>query len=327
MGSEDTRGKRIVHTMTHFEKKIYNTLINNSFLFLSETLKRLLDKDSIGNGKTDTNLITITCAELQISLELAIRATLVHSFGVKSILKSNQASLTETEIETLYGKNALKVTDFDKQKNLLKTHNVSRLTKKEFKEIDRFQVYRNKIVHFSCEFTNTQLTELRDEVLYYIVHVVLVLLADTSTGETPAEYLQSKLGFEFYERVMAYHPYVKAMEQYAKKCANPIWTCVGCFHRTYSPECDLCYCCGYETLTGYSRVDCGFCGTKKSVIYDNLDIHNEGNHHTMHGFCMKCEKDTYVYEYPVCGVAHDTRKDMLGKYCSEGQCINQSISK
>ena len=114
--------------MTPFEKKIYDTLINSAFLFLSETLKRLLDRDPDGGGKMDTNLITLTCAELQISLELAIRATLVHSFGIRSILKDNQAKLSESEIEALYGKNALKVTEFDKQKNYLKSSNISRLT-------------------------------------------------------------------------------------------------------------------------------------------------------------------------------------------------------
>ncbi len=98
---------------------------------------------------------------------------------------------------------------------------------------------------------------MRQVLSYYIVHVALVLLTDTSTGETPAEYLQSKLGFDFYKRVLAYDPYIKAMEQYAAKNATPVWTCIGCFHRAFSPAFDLCYCCGYETLTGYTRVPCG----------------------------------------------------------------------
>ena len=309
--------------MTPFEKKIFDTLINNSFLFLSEALRRLIDRDPDGEGKLDTNLLILTCAELQISLELAIRATLVKSAGINCILKSDQACLLEPEIEKLYSKNVLKVTEFDKQKHFLKSSNISRLTNKEFKEIDRFQVYRNKIVHFSCEFSDVQLTELRDKVLYYVVHVILVLLADTSTGETPAEYLQSKLGFEFYKRVMAYYPYIKAMEQYAAKNADPVWTCIGCFHRTYSPEFDYCYCCGYETLAGYRRVDCGCCGTKDSVIYDNLDIHNEGNNHMMRGFCMNCEEDTYVFECPKCGEAHDITKNFERDYCDLNHCINE----
>lgn len=63
--------------MTTFERKIYDSLVGNSLLFFSEALKRLLDKDPHGTGQIDNNLLTLTCAELQISLELAIRATLV----------------------------------------------------------------------------------------------------------------------------------------------------------------------------------------------------------------------------------------------------------
>ena len=63
--------------MTTFEQKIFDSLVNNSFLFFSEALKRLLDKDPNGWGQIDNNLLTLSCAELQISLELAVRATLV----------------------------------------------------------------------------------------------------------------------------------------------------------------------------------------------------------------------------------------------------------
>ena len=113
------------------------------------------------------------------------------------------------------------------------------------------------------------------------------------------------------------------MEQYAAKMADPVWTCIGCFHRIYSPEFDYCYCCGYETLAGYRRVDCGCCGTKDSVIYDNLDIHNEGNHHMMRGFCLNCEEDTDVFECPVCGEAHDITKNFERDYCDINHCVNK----
>ena len=87
--------------MTHFENKIYKTLINNAFLFLSETLLRLLDRDPEGSGKMNTNLLTLTCAELQISLELALRATLVHSRGINRKLISkidNPPRINQKEI-------------------------------------------------------------------------------------------------------------------------------------------------------------------------------------------------------------------------------------
>ena len=307
--------------MTPFEHKIFDTLVDNSFLFFRESLNRLMEKDSSADT-VDVGLVTLTCAELQISLELVIRAILVQREGLKSVLKSDQQSLSEDRIIELYHSNGLKVTDFEQQKNLLKSRNLSRLTKEDFREIDRFQIYRNKIVHFSCDFPEEQLGELRDRLVYYIVHVVLVLMTDTTTGEEVSEFLQSKLGFERYKRLKDYPPYVKAMEQYAARNADTVWNCIGCSHRTYSPEMDFCFCCGYETLTGYSRVDCFMCGTKNSVIYDNLDIHNEGNHHQMPGRCLNCDEETFVFECPVCGEAHDTSSDQTGDYCREGHCVN-----
>lgn len=312
---------KVVKKVTLFEKRIYDSLVDNAFLFFKEGFVRLLDRDKYKTGKIDVGLLTITCTELQIALEIAMRAVLVKASGINSILTRSQSQLSEEEIKELYGNNALKVTEFDAEKNYIKAHHLSRLSKEDFNVIDRFQTYRNKVVHFTYDFSEEQLATFRDEVLYYIVHVVLVLLADTTTGETPSEYLQSKLGYEIYKRLMNYPPYVKAMEKYATKESNPIWTCVGCSHRTYSPEFDYCYLCGYESITGYRRVDCCRCGTKKSVIYDNLNIHLKGNHHQMTGFCMNCERHTTVYECPTCGEAHDVLFE--GNLCHEGYCVRQ----
>lgn len=313
--------------MITFERKIYDSLVGNSLLFFSEALKRLLDKDPHGTGQIDNNLLTLSCAELQISLELAVRATLVELYGIQGVLVSSQKNLPESELEKLYSENKLKVEEFESQKNFLKSGGKCRLTKAEYKEIDRFQIYRNKIVHFTCDFSSQDLSCLRDDVLYYIVHVILVLLADSTTGETPSEFLQSKLGSAEYKRIKGYNPYVRAMERYAQKNSKTVWTCIGCSNRTYSPEEDYCFCCGYETLSGYRRVDCGSCGTKNSVIYDDWDIHNEGNHHTMPGMCLNCEEHTFVFECPECGEAHDTLLNLAGNYCSEGCCVNKKKSK
>lgn len=312
-----------MYRMSEFDAKIYHSLIDNSILFFREAFGRLLQRDNDNFGTIENKLLTLTCAELQISLELAVRAALVRHGGVKETLKDDQAQLSEEEIQQKYTDKTLKVEDFEKQKNYLKSSGISRLTKKEFHEIERFQLYRNKIVHFSCEFTEEELNTLRDDILYYVVHVILVLLADTSTGETPAEYLQSKLGYDFYDQIKTYKPYINAMEKYAAKNHDKVWTCIGCMHRTYTPEWDFCYCCGYETLSGYKRADCGSCGTKDSVIYDHLDIHLEGNHHHMHGFCMDCGEHTEVFECPICYQAHDMSLDGVGVYCDEDHCVNR----
>lgn len=311
--------------MTTFEKKIYDSCIGNSLLFLKETLGRLMNQDT-AQSAIDKDLLTLSCAELQISLELAIRAAVIHHAGIAYVLKPDQKKLTEERIIEHYTDNTIKVEDFDMQKNLLKSRGCTSLHKEDFKTIDRFQRYRNKIVHLCCEFEAEEMKSLRDDILYYVVNVVLRLLGDASTGETPAEFLQSKLGYKFYDKLQCYEPYVKAVEKYAQKEADPLWTCIRCSHRTYSPEWDFCFCCGYETLAGYRKVDCGACGTKGSVIYDNLNIHIDGNNHIMNGRCLDCGEDTSVFECPVCGEAHDMSLEWKGGYCSSKHCIHEEGS-
>ena len=168
-------------------------------------------------------------------------------------------------------------------------------------------------------------------------------ITDTSGGETAESSTDTELGYmksvadvlgfeklsnaeidDFYKKLKKYRPYIRAMEHYADRMTSPVWTCIGCSQRTYSPEFDYCYICGYETLTGYKRVDCASCGTKNSVIYDHLDIHNEGNHHTINGMCLNCDEKTEVFECPECGVAHDVLLDYIGgDYCCEGHCVNK----
>lgn len=325
-GGDDSDGITTYDTirlMTDFESKIYEAVSDNSFLFLKESLGRLLERDAEFK-QIDNQLLTLTCAELQIALELAVRAVVIRRFGIAGVLKDNQKKLGEEEIIEHYKRKTLKVEDFEKLKNYLKKNNETSLLKQEFLEIERFQQYRNKIVHFACEFSEEELSSLRNDILYYVVHVILVLLSEETTGETPTEYLQRKLGDDFYKKLKKYRPYIRAMDHYADRMTSPVWTCIGCSQRTYSPEFDYCYICGYETLTGYKRVDCASCGTKNSVIYDHLDIHNEGNHHTINGMCLNCDEKTEVFECPECGVAHDVLLDYIGgDYCCEGHCVNK----
>lgn len=52
--------------MSDFERRIYGAVTDNAFVFLKEALGRLLERDADGNGKIDKELLTLTCAELQI---------------------------------------------------------------------------------------------------------------------------------------------------------------------------------------------------------------------------------------------------------------------
>ena len=121
--------------MSDFEQKIYDSVTDNSFLFLKEALRRLLERDADGNGKIDKELLTLTCAELQIALELAVRSVVIRREGIKGVLKSDQKGLEEADIICHYENKTLKVEDFEKLKNHLKKHGVTSLKKDEFSQL------------------------------------------------------------------------------------------------------------------------------------------------------------------------------------------------
>ena len=75
------------HIKTPFEQKLFDSIEHNSFLFLKEALGRLLNKDANVYVAIDKDLLTLTCAELQISLELAVRAVVLNHLGVHNATK------------------------------------------------------------------------------------------------------------------------------------------------------------------------------------------------------------------------------------------------
>lgn len=118
--------------MSDFERNIFEAVTDNSFLFLKEALGRLLERDS-GYQEIENGLLTLTCAELQIALELAVRATIIRKVGIAGVLKDDQKKFSEEEILKHYENKTLKVEDFDKLKNYLKKNNATSLLKKSIK--------------------------------------------------------------------------------------------------------------------------------------------------------------------------------------------------
>ena len=68
--------------MNTFEQKLYKTVVNNSLLFLEDGVKRM-----VANGKLPLeDTLVLSCSNIQISLELAMRAYVLREKGLDSIL-------------------------------------------------------------------------------------------------------------------------------------------------------------------------------------------------------------------------------------------------
>lgn len=289
-----------IRTMkTTFEKEAFEQLYNNSTLFLKDGIERLVNKDDGNDDYIEHDLLTLTCTSFQISLELAIKSLIIEREGIRMVIEKKQQNLTDNDIEILFRNNGLKTLDFDAQKNFIKSRNfIDDLTKNDFKIIDEFQTYRNKIVHFSYKFCNEDLFDLKYDIIYYLIRIIIkVLQPKKHQDQKPSEFFQYILGKELYLKLIHYSPYIQAMRTLANENSLKVFNCLDCNQRTYSQDEDYCYCCNFSGEF-YNMINCDSCNEKKSVIYDNLNIHL--NQNEARGLCLNCGNDVIVYQCPKC---------------------------
>ena len=325
--------------MNAFEQQLYDSMVHNSLLFLEDGVKNLIQKYETNMKDT----IVLSCALIQISLELAMRAFILRVKGIKSILdRKQQNNLTIKEIEELYQSNRLKVLEFEALKKQLKGQEfkkkviikdsqksyekeVALFTQEDYYIIDTFQTYRNKLVHFCCNLESETLEQLRDNLVYYVVRIVLCLLYNNFEQKKTAEYFEQLLGGKFYTMLWNNKGYITAMEKLAAERSANVGICIECERKTYSIDDEFCYLCNFNLQDACSRTDCLICGSHNAVVYDKLNIHNPGNHHLSNCFCQHCGNKHEIFECPICKQIHWTYFDEEKLSCYDGHCATQNI--
>ena len=308
--------------MNDFENMLYSTVVHNSLLFLEEGVKSM-----IGDGeKFTTDSMVLACTNIQIALELAMRAYILRNKGLEYIIdKKQKKEHTDEEIEKLYAANQLKVIEFDAMKNQLKGKEASTFKKDDFQIIEDFQTYRNKLVHFCCPLKDDEMSELRDRLMYYVVRVVLCLLYDNYEEKRPAEYFEDLLGWNFYRTLINDKGYIKAIEQLAREQFKDVGLCPICDRYAYAIDDEFCLFCNTQPqVDEWGRTECIACGRKNSVIYDKMNIHLKENHHSMPGLCQHCEAHPQIFECPICGQSHWMYSDTYDWMCYDGHCATRN---
>lgn len=309
--------------MNDFESVTYDQVYNNAILFLKDGIERLVNKDDDRSDYIDHDLVILTCSSFQVSLELAIRALIIERDGIRSIISTKQQNLTDDQIRTCLADNKIKTVDFDQQKNYIKSQKyIQDLSKDDFKIIDEFQRYRNQIMHFKYTFQEGDLFDLKYDLIYYMVNIILKILQSRKYEDNmPSEFLEHTLGQNLYNKLIRYRPYIEAMEMLAASTGSKVYTCIHCNNRTLSVDFEYCYCCNAHYYD-YNLIKCDYC-KEKSVIYDNLSI--ELNNNTARGLCLNCDTDGVIFQCPKCEMAHniETNPDD-GTLCNNNRCVNMS---
>ena len=74
--------------MNVFEQNIYQTVTHNALLFLKEGVLKLIDTDMHLPEMTLNDVVILSCSQVQIALELAVRAYLIREKGIDRPLLS-----------------------------------------------------------------------------------------------------------------------------------------------------------------------------------------------------------------------------------------------
>lgn len=308
---------------TNFTQQIYYQIVHNAMLYLRVGVENLLED----HPKSMKDNMVLACSSIQIALELSMRAFLLRSNGWDSILdRKQQGRYTEVQLESLYTTLQLKVIEFDSMKKQLKGKGVISLEKEDFENIDRFQTLRNKLVHMCCDIKDDECEQLKNDLLYYVVRIVIFMLCDGDSETRPYEQLEEMFGSDFCNRLTNDPDYKKAIEKLAAMRAANVGYCPICDGCTYDIDKDFCYMCNFNNdIDEMGRTDCRQCGKKNSVIYDRLNIHNPGNGHSMPGLCQCCEERPYIFECPICGQTHWRYWECDdASTCKDGHCVTQN---
>lgn len=309
--------------MTNLEKTIFETIFDNSLMFLKRGMAEILSYEVNAKNNINKESGIISSLFTQMSIELALKAFLIKEKGLSSILSDNYSSCTEFEILKSFKNNELHTKQYGVLKNILiSNERLTWFSDIHYEHLQNFQSKRNKIVHFNLFQTDDDLCELKYEIVYVIVHIIVPLLTNISFEfETPTSFYNTYLDKQDYQKLISFPPYVIEMEKIAKKYTGFNYYCPICFKKTYSPLNSLCYCCNlnYEYVVEYT--DCILCKAKNSVIFDPYNI--AINNHVMPGICLNCDMKMDVHKCPKCEMKYAFFSISELKGCTPQKCINE----
>lgn len=280
----------------NYENKFIETLFQNAIIFLDEAI------GYINRGVSDRRNMVLAIINMQISMELALKSSLANHFGLKKILIEKQAQLSNEELQHLFEDNNLKIREYDSLKNYIKTPEANigayDFEKPQYKYMERFQRYRNQILHSSYIFSDDECKQMEKDLIYVFIHILGVLLSDR-TEEEYRKFVQEYLNNNEYSKLLKNPIYINEFQLFLQEEYDKLYTCPYCYTKTVTPYkyCARCLTNFNISCDIYAFVKCGWCG-EEMVIFDAANIENNNNY--MRGVCLNCGEDTYVYKCPRC---------------------------
>jgi uncharacterized protein YehS (DUF1456 family) len=298
------------------ESDVYEAVKLNSLVFLNKGIKELSSHNDSDDTPLDIDLTTISISLLQISFELALNAYSIKKTGIRSILRNKESDMSDNEISTLFQSNELPTKNF----NILLDEMQLRYNlfdTEALHHIRLFQKIRNKLVHLHCNLDEGDRYDLKYELIYFIVHILIWLINTTDIFLSTSQILENQLDDIAYKKLILFQPYVDEMEKLARRDSNNVYRCFFCRENTFATEMELCYTCNYD-FADQVFTDCGRCKATDSVIYDHLNI--EINDNEARGLCLNCDDDDIYYRCPECENLYGLEASIGVDICTPVKC-------
>ncbi|WP_369282216.1 hypothetical protein [Oscillibacter sp. GMB15532] len=290
--------------------EIYSSIFLNATVFLNSSIK------SVNSGLNYYKNKVLSIVNLQMALELAIKAKIVSDYGVVNILQNVNSDITDNELEEMYYSNKLIVREFDNLKNFLKSKNRFNFDKPEYLYIERFQKWRNKLVHFNYSFSDEENSQIEKDIIHVLVYILGVLMSD-DVNDDDRTYMQDHIDMDEYGKLMKNAIYFDTLSDMIDSEYGDPYYCPICDRKLLTPN-KKCLGCllSFKDSPCYGFVKCTYCH-EDMVIYDKANI--KYNKNMIRGLCLYCKNYTTVYECPKCGIAVNMesfdKTDCSPEYC------------
>lgn len=265
-----------METIKEFENLFIESMYNKTIDFVNESLTNLL------NAKEFDKNLTFALINMQLANEFSLKAALVNRHGIQAILKNNKNKcLSDDDILKGYKENKLLLKDYNEIKNFAFSDNSKLELKGQYKrDMEKFQLYRNKIIHSIYNFKDKTFEEIKKETYHYFLTAINSIFLNISRTEHLVEELSYK------QKELSSDPiYLECIEEHL---GQDCFSCVLCDYPSVTDDfvCLLCFESFKTNEDAYGFIDCPWCWINDCVIYDNLNDTNIG-------FCMNCEEKVY----------------------------------
>ena len=298
--------------------KVSEAVLSNSFVFLNKAIHELCSHDDSDDNPLEMDTAILSVSLIQIACELILIAYVVKMDGIRSILNTKDCQKTDGEIENLFESNDLQTKIF----NVLKSEVQDRhqlFNDDALYRIESFQKIRNKLVHLHCNLYEGDRYDLKHELIYYIVHVIVPVLSHDNDSCFESMAVESSLDKKAFAKLISFPPYVEEMQKLAEQASTDVYKCIHCGHRTFAKELDVCFACNYD-YSDQEFANCDRCKKRNSIIFDHLNI--EFNHNEARGLCPNCDEDDIIYKCPICEETYAVEASCGIDICYHDHCIN-----